>query len=273
MKSVLTRGLAALSAATCFTGLVTAGVVIQYESSGAGQAGSKQAYTAYVEKDRLRIDGDPDAIFRADKQVLWLLDTEKGTYQQMDAEQMKKVGSQVEGAMAEMERQLANLPPEQRKMAEQMMQGKMPGKAPGGTKKAEPRRIYRNTGKTETINGWPCVAYDANRGGEREQVVWVTDWKHIGLTADDFTVFQDFAAFLEHMAGPMAKSCSMGFDQKLADKPSPDALPGVPIRTISFDGGKELVTEVKKIAREPVPAAKFELPSGLKKDAMASMGD
>lgn len=261
---------AVLAFALCaLSGRSHAGVSIEFENRTSGKEKPDRTGTILVEKDRLRVQGeDQSVIFRADKQILWMIEEKKGVYREMTKDQMKKAGEQVSGAMAEMQKQLETLPPEQRKMVEELMAGKMAQGSKGDGEKKEEPRVFKKTGKTETINGFPCVSYDALRGAKREQEIWVADWKRFGLAPADFKAFEDLAAFVKALAGPFAKRFSTGLDEKFSDEDKGDALPGVPIRTITFHEGGDHITELKRVSHEAVPAARFEIPSGLKRESM-----
>jgi hypothetical protein len=147
--------------------------------------------------------------------------------------------------------------------------------AGAGAAAAKPEPVVvKKTGKTETINGFPCVSYDVSRGekGERESEVWATDWKRFDLKAEDFKVFEKMAEFMKSLTGPFAGSMKTGFAQKFSDTERPDAVPGVPVRTIVHAKDGDMVQEIKKISRQDAPAGKFEVPEGYTKQDMMSMG-
>ncbi|MEQ1573196.1 MAG: hypothetical protein ABL993_03015 [Vicinamibacterales bacterium] len=97
-----------------------------------------------------------------------MLNLDKKTYVEMTRAQVQQMGQQVSGAMAAMQAQMANMPPEQRAMIEQMMRGRgagMPG-MPGAT---APAKIeYRRSG-ADKVGQWACNKYDGYR--EQEKVV------------------------------------------------------------------------------------------------------
>jgi len=273
MKRQLVRAAALTAASSFISGLALAGVVIQSETTNPAHPRRDTKGTMWLEKDRLRMDmGEQAAIYRADKQVLWVLREKAGTYFEMTKEQMKHAGEQVSSAMAQAQEQLKDMPPEQRKMVEQMMAGKMGGQGAegGGAQKEEPRTLAR-TGKTETINSYPCVSYESTRGTRIEEEIWVTDWKQFDLKAADFKVLEDFSVFIKDAMGPLTRQLSTALMQKYADAEGPGALPGVPIRTVMHRLGGESITELKKITREAIPASRFELPSGLKKESVGEI--
>lgn len=265
MKLFTRRTVLLLVALGSCLGTSFAGVVLQYESrkspSGEGTPG-----TIFVNDDRLRLEqGDTKAIFRGDKQVMWIIDQKGGKYFEMSKEQMQKIGAQVSDAMSQMQDQLKSLPPEQRAKIEEMMKMRAP-QAEG--KPVEAMKYVKN-GKSESINGFPCDGYDGMRGDKKELEIWVTDWKRFGLTASDFKVLEQMGLFMKDAIGPLAKKFSSSFAQSYSDVDRPDALPGVPIRIVNVDNGGS-VMEIKKVSKEAVPAERFELPEGLRKEDIGS---
>jgi hypothetical protein len=250
-----------LLAAFTFLPAAFGGVAMNLQTKIAG--GDTIQTSAAILPDRLRLtQGDTEVIFRADKQVVWVVEKGKGQYTEITKEQLKQVGEQLQGAMAQIKEEMKNLPPEQRAMVEQMMQKQMPkAESP---KPTQPR-TYVKGDKTETINGHPCALYNAMRGDKKEQQIWVTDWKPLGLDPKDMAVFDQLGEFMKDAVGPLTKTLSIGLDQKYADAASPDALPGVPIRVVTPTEKGDTVMEIKKIAREDIAPASFEVPQGLKK--------
>ena len=53
-------------------------------------------------------------IFDGTRQVLTMIDNEKKTYTEMTQEDAEKMGAQLSGMMAQIEKQMATMPPEQR---------------------------------------------------------------------------------------------------------------------------------------------------------------
>ena len=241
--------------------LAGAAVLIHFRHASPGGA-EPTAAKAWVESDRFRMEtGDQVVIFRGDKQLLWMVDAKNGRYFEMTAEQLRKTGEMMSGMMAQMQEQLKALPPEQRAMAEKMMAGKMPGMAEPA---AEPK--IESTGKRETINGFPCTEYRVARDGAVKQELWVTDWNNLGLEASDFKVFEDMAAFVKNATGPMKDLGSAGWAHKYGKEEG--ALPGVPVRTVTLTSHGKSVDEIGSVERKKAEPGLFEVPSGLRKEAL-----
>lgn len=202
-----------------------------------------------------------DMIFRGDQKVLWIIDSEKGAYQEMTEKDVQQLGGKMQEAMAKMKEALAKVPPEQRAAVEKMMAGKM-GVA------SESKRIVTPLGQSRKINDFICAGYRVEIQGRGEMEVWSTDPKGINVTEKDLTVFKEFAEFMKAL-NPGGMESLEGF-LKDFDQPTEGDIPGIPILTIMKDkeGKEEWRSEVVRIAPDAIPAASFELPSGLKKEKL-----
>jgi hypothetical protein len=180
---------------------------------------------------------------------------------EMTKSEMTGMRSQVDSAMAQMQQQLANLPPEQRRMMEQMMQGRgMPGMT------APPQVVYRQTG-SDKVGQWSCTKYEGTANGQKVVEVCTVDPKEFELSPADFDVARQLTEFMKTLLPEAAEGAFMNGtvqDQGFA---------GVPVRRTSFrDGAVESVTETAEFRKEAIPAAVFETPAGFRKEAMPGMG-
>jgi GLPGLI family protein len=176
-------------------------------------------------------------IFRLDKEMIYLIDTEKKEYSEMTFVEMeaaaKKANKKLEGKMAEMNEQLKNMPPEQRKTMEQMM-----GSAGMGAANAKIDVI--KTSEKKTINGYACIKYAMKEDGKEVGSVWTTNG------VPDFTSMQkDMKEFGQRMAAQMPKAGEMVAAMKKVD--------GFPVQTT--------------IEKKTAAASEFEIPAGYKKVA------
>ena len=198
-------------------------------------------------------------IFRGDKQVMWVLNDGKRSYQQLDKAFFDQMGAQMTGAQAQMRASLEKMPPEQRAQAEAMMK-KMGGPAAGGAGTA--RIEYRKTAETRTINGHRCTKYDTYWGKDLVSYAWVAPYSAMKLTASDAAVFEKMAAFVEKMTS------AIGAPQA-QDYSAMHRLGGVPLLTQQVKGGKVTSeTLLESVSRGPVPPGSYDLPAGYKAEPM-----
>jgi hypothetical protein len=206
-----------------------------------------------VEPDRMRLDS-PDGgmiIFRGDKQILWIVKAADKSYTEITKAQAQALSDQVAAMKVQLQVQLSTMPPEQRAMIEQALNQGTAGQTP---------RSYVKTGKTARVNNYPCVQYNAMRGDTKESEVWVTDWKNLGATLDDFKVMREIASFMNLLAGAKAKDMMPGFMD--IGGQGKESIPGFPVKSIRTSAQGEASEELQKFVRQTNPKDSFEVPAG-----------
>lgn len=261
----LSYGLAALVAWSLTTMPVQAqGVVfVQKETRGNQSTTSR----VQMDKDHIRTESrsgsDEQAfVFDGPKQTARMINVTRKTYMEItkvDMEQMKK---QLDGAMAQMQQQMQSMPPAQRAMIEQMMQGRgMPGMAP-----APPKVDYKQTG-SDKVGPWTCTKYEGSVAGQKTTEVCTVDPKEFGLTPADFAVAQQLVEFMKTMMPEVADRMFVNGTAQA------QGFSGVPVRRTSFrNGAVESLTETTEFRRESLPASTFETPAGFRKESMPGAG-
>ncbi len=180
-------------------------------------------------------------IFRLDKEMMYLVDTQKKEYSEMTFAEMEAYTKKANKKLEEMNEKLKNLPPEQRKMMEQMM-----GKAALGGQHAKIDVI--KTAEKKNISGYICNKYTMKEDTAEVGSVWTT------ADVPDFSSMQkDFKEFSQRMAAQMPKAGEMVAAMTKVE--------GFPVQT-TIAG---MTTIVTKIEKKTVAASEFEVPTGYKK--------
>ena len=203
--------------------------------------------------------GGNNVVFRGDKKVLWIMDTSKKTYMEMDEAACKAMGEQVSGAMAQMQEAMKNMPAEQRAKMEKIMAGQMQAMAP-------PKPTVKPMGQTRTINGFECAGYTVSSPtGVTE--VWAAGPKALKLSAADLNAFKEFAEFMKSSFPGMERMADLALD---FEHPREDQVPGFPILSIHKDkaGKEDFRSELVRLTQGAVEASAFELPTGFGKTEM-----
>jgi len=223
-----------------------------------------------MDKDHIRVEsrssGDETAfVFDGPKQTARMINITKKSYTEMTKADLDQMKGQVDGAMAQMQEQLRNLPPEQRAMVEQMMRGRgLPNAAGAGTNAASaaPKEQFRQTG-SDKVGNWACNKYEGSLNGQKTTEVCTVDPKEFGLTPADFEIARQLSEFIKSMLPQMGDSAFVnGTTQG-------EGFSGVPVRRTSFRNGTvDTVTEVTEARRQAFPAATFEVPAGFRKESM-----
>jgi uncharacterized protein DUF4412 len=203
------------------------------------------------EKDLIRLEmgstKDMYFIYRGDKKLFWIVNLKDKSYTEMTEKDFEDMLAKMEQAKKQMAAQMEKMPPEQRKMMEDMMK-KMPGAD-------APKTEFKSTGSGGIINGWNTVKYEAIREGAKRSDIWLADFKAVGVSEADFAPFRHMAKYFEKF--------SPDSEWKLQDK-------GMPVKTITYKEGKpEFQTEVKSVKQELQPPALFEVPAGFALKKMA----
>ena len=241
------------------------GVLIAQKMTNA--SGTVTTHQIQIEKTRMRAETagasghKQTLIFDGAAQVMRMIDDEAKTYNEMTKAEFDQMGARLSGAMAQMQEQMKNMPPEARKQMEAAMQGRgMPGAAEAVTE-------YKKTG-TDKVGKWTCDKYEGTRGGEKVSEVCTVAPATLGFTAADFDVTKQMAEFF-------AKLVPQGADQLFRiGAATANGFSGLPVRTVTFTGGKPAgTTEMTDAGRQNIPDSTFAVPAGYtKRDMMGGRG-
>jgi hypothetical protein len=245
-------------------GAATAGVTVQMLDHGKLQ-------TFQVEGNKMRIDDwegrGRTLTFDGDAKILRIFDTRSRTYGESNAADMRQQGEKLKQQMAQakasMEKEMASLPPEQRKAMEEMMR-KMGGGSQAEEKQAE--RKYKPTGEKKGIAGQRCEVYRVIEGKSSDEEQCIVPWSAGVLKKDDLKALESFADFWGEAVSGMGvtrQQMRMQFDAMRS-------APGFPAQTVDLsDGRRQVQSEMKSLARAGIPAEKFLVPPGYKKAGSA----
>ena len=200
-------------------------------------------------------DGPTTVVFDGTKQVLYMINTDRKTYSELTKAEAEQMGSQLAGAMAQMQEALKGLPPEQRAQMEAMMKGRG---LPGLT--AAPAQTSYVKGGTQRVGRWTCDVYEAQSNGQRTGELCTVSPQALNLSAADFAVTQQMADFVRAMLPQVADtlfrvgSGNAGFS-------------GVPVKRVATVLGRETITEMTDATRQDIPDSMFAVPEGFTKEA------
>jgi len=257
--------LAAVVTATILTA-ATAGaadgiLITQKMTSSSGTVTTTQVQ---IDKMHMRAEGSGASgrkqtiIFDGTAQVMRMIDDEAKTYSEMTKDDIDRLSGQMSGAMAQMQEQIKNMPPEARARMEEMMKGRgMP--APGSA--ATPVE-YKKVG-TDTVGKWTCDKYEGWRGAEKVSEYCTITPDALGFTTNDFEVTRQMAEFF-------SKLVPQGAEQMFrVGSNAANGFSGVPARMITFkNGAQDMVSELTGVTRQNFPEATFAVPAGYQKREM-----
>ena len=199
-------------------------------------------------------------IFSSTRNAIVALDHQSQEYYVIDQQQIDAMAVQLEQSMQQMEEALSKMPPEQRALAEQMMQAQMPVK-----KTNRSRGELHKTGESDSFGGHDCDYYDVLDGDRKFRDICVTDW-------DDFPEGQEVAGAMKSL-GDFFKSMTEAFSRSggfdLMDTQQDmfsymQEVGGYPIRTREYNEAGELQREtiLESAQHEELDPSRFEPPEG-----------
>lgn len=197
-------------------------------------------------------------LFLEKEGVLRVVDESTKSYFDLDRQALQG------DAMGEMEEQLAKMPPEQRKMAEQMMQGAMASRKPKAS-------TYVWTKEKQTIKGYVTTKVECMVGDEKRSEYWGTTSSDFKMTPDERNTMLAMQGYLRNfMIAVRGGEGDSGSSRAFQWDTSVD---GYPLITRCFDhGDTTLDLRLSSFDRKPVDKDLFET-SGLKKqDFMGGEG-
>jgi hypothetical protein len=247
------NALAALMSAVLFPTLAMAGSIMKMESRemGAG-VGTPDTILITTEGSDMRVDAvgqsADDAgsmVFKSNVNEMTAIDHSRKEYFVLDEAALQGIAGQVSDAMQQMQAALADLPPEQRAMAEQMMKQRM-----GGMGETIKPRTLSKTGESATVNGFDCEIYDVIESGQKTRDMCVTSWSNIEDGAGLSRNMVRMAGFFENMR-EMFSQTGMDLMGSRSDVFSHmREINGFPVRSRNYDNAGNVVEETTLISSE-----------------------
>ncbi len=244
----------------CVSSVANAGVEMDLVTLDA--AGNEEMRTKiYAQDDKVRMEeggnGNATMIFLGDRFLY--VDHKDKTYMVMDEATLEEVSAKMNEAMKEMEAQLANMPPEQRAMVEQMMKGQMQGMMGEAEETPPPRVEAVGSGKWQSRK---CEEYAVFEGDEQVQKICAADLDDVNGADEVIAAFKNMAAYIEKLTESMP--------MRPASQPNPgelmEQIGGFPIHTIEYSNGRK-VREVSldSVTEKDLENALFEAPEGYRR--------
>jgi len=171
-------------------------------------------------------DDDSSIIYPGSGSTMTVLEHERRRYMVIDEDFVDSVSVQMEAAMAEVQQQLAMLPPEQRARMQEMLQQRMPGQKPEASE-----REFRSTGRSEKVSGFTCITGELFKNGKKESELCVSDPDELGMSKKDYKALIAAFSAMSSLVGRFSPGTDEIFDLEVVG--------GVPIKSNNFDAEKE----------------------------------
>jgi hypothetical protein len=261
MKSILPIAfyLAALSS---FPLLAFAGVVIRQERVVPGTEMTQKS-TMYVKGGRIRTEEElvvagqrlnNVTIFDANRQVLWVLEPEKGIYTEITAAALARQMEQVMTFAKLLQETMARMPAEQRALMEPL--GKKETGATDPPKAPTLTITFQTTGHSDKIGAFTCSMYDVLTDGKRTAEICVAPLDQLHLRDADVGSFQAQAKLTD----PTNTS------RQILPAFLRERIPGFPVHIVTYDGDQAISeTTVLSAEQKSLDPSMFTVPEGLEK--------
>jgi hypothetical protein len=240
-----------------------AGVYLVNEVKPADGTGETMEQTALVGDDAMRLDMQSDEgsvtfIFRRDRDLFWLIQGDRGSYLEINREDLKRMKAEMDRAFEMMEEQLKDLPPEQREMVEKMMKEKMPHRPETPT--------FKKVASGVNVGSWKCDQYTGSVGERKTVDVWTVGWNELKVDENAFEVMRAMGDFLGEVVPESTILFRVGSRKTPEDTDSEDYY-GLPVKVVSYENGKTVSTvRLTQIETRDFPQETFDLPGGLKEE-------
>lgn len=271
----------------CSWSVAMAGVAIKIKEKTMRYEGAESSTQVFLDQNFAKIetqneDGKSAIIFDKAKEIAYFIDLRDNTVMTMTKEQARQMGkqmsdqmSQVQSQMAQaqkmMEEQLKTMPPEKRKLVEEMMKKQMgAGRIPADMPQmAEAETTeYKKVASNVTIGQWSTDHYVGTQGEEKVEEVWTASPDKLGMKPQDVQIMYDLRNFMQEVVGEFGKAMNTQMGNVLGD----EKYEGLPVKKVSYDGDEATSeTLVEEIVKQDFAKGFFDLPKNLKPKKMFQM--
>lgn len=264
----------------------SAGWVIDQVMRG-GSADDKDRQRLFLQSNRLKtvimtgttitsavvMDLDAQTITQIDYKERAYTTATAAEYAQLMRQGFEKMGEamgQMQSQMKELEEQLKNLPPEQRRQMEAMMKSAQGSQRQAAAPPLKPEDCapdkvdVKRTGKNMTVAGYDASGYQVFTNGTLDSEVWIAP----AITAAREIDPQKLERMMKEMMKALPQCPPRG--QMFGADPMWKLMKdGYPVRSVDKDGGS--VIEVVKAESRSLGAAEFQAPTGFARKTLKEM--
>lgn len=244
-----------------------AGYLYEFSETRGGQA--ETAMVVRIEGASIKLSQSKEAssetIFDGGTQALMMIDHAKRRYTNLDKETLVAVAEKLTQAMAEMEAQLAGMPPAQREMMERMMKGAIPQAAA-----ALPEVTFKRTGETDTIAGIKAEKVEQFADGRKSKELWIASWADLKGGESIKEAFVNMSELFQEIATAFSQGPMKGMFTSIGERSGMNQLAdlgGFPVKAVDYDASGTVDSEMALTHFEvkAFPSETFKAPKGYKK--------
>ena len=197
-------------------------------------------------------------IYRSNKKEMVAMDHTAQEYYVIDQPTMDRMAAQVRAAMEQTEAALEAMPPEERALAEQMIQRPL-----SQEQQSAPETELRATGRNDKIAGRSCKYYDVMQDGRKIRDLCVTPWNDMPEGRQAAHAMMELADFFENMRNAFAGAGGLEvMDRQQEMFAYMEELDGYPVLSRDYDASGKLESESRLTGArsEKIGSSLFEPP-------------
>lgn len=214
---------------------------------------------------------DTDMIFNNETKTMLIISHADKSYMTFDQNTVSDVQSSIQSAM---EQALANVPPEQRAMVEEMMKSRMGGMggmpntgAPAPVEITMPKIEFRETSRSDTVSGYDCTYYESFENDQKDGEHCIATWSELGVgdnIQNSFTAMAEMMeGFLEQVSQMSGAKTENNMLTYLKD------MEGYPVLSRQFSNGEAVrESRLSSIAEKDFDDSEFMPPSGYNEQSL-----
>ena len=228
-------------------GSAKADTTLIYEVAGGG------SMSMAVTDTHLRIDTGYDQwmLYEKSTDTMYMVQPSQRQYAKMNRDVIARMSA---GINAEIDAAMAGLGPQESAMMEQMMGGKLPGKAA-----PKPKAQVIATGESAKVAGFACEIKDYRSPAGETSRICVAELDAIDVSDKEYAT----ATAMSSLMLALASSLPFGGGDDIQDMA---ILGGIPLRSESDNG--VVVQQVTAISHDDISAEQFQLPEGYAEQTM-----
>lgn len=199
------------------------------------------------------------SIFDSAKGVITMVSEHERVYASGKPEDFcKGMKEMMDAAKEQMDAAMANIPPEQRAMMEEMMKQSMPAESAGPV--AKPSVSIQKAGSGGKVAGWDTDKYKVMVDGNLYEEVWLVSDSTLKKDIEkvDFSIFQKFSSCTEDQYG-------RGQDPEDTPEYMELMKEGFQVKTVSHGDVEHHSSDTVSLEKRDIPESEFKVPAGYRK--------
>ncbi len=214
--------------------------------------------TIYITSSKVVLKNDGNdansVIFDAATEVFTYVDHNRREYMQFDKATLIQLKEQIRQFAMMMKQFANNMPEEQRKKFDALVNPKAPGNIE-----------YKEMGSGDKVNSWSTIKYEGYQSGSKIMTVNLATFQTLGMEASKFAVMRKMLLYTQENLQDLASLMPAGgaVSQFSFDSESPILKDGLPVKSLTYRGSTvSSENTVDSVVLISVSESEFEVPKG-----------